>query len=328
MRQAMANAEVGDEQQGADPTTNKLQEMVAELVGHQAAMFLPSGTMCNQIAYRMWCEPGDEIIIEKLGHTLHSETGAPAALSGAMMRIIDGERGIFTAEQMLEVVRPKNARHAPRSVLVSIENTANFGGGTIWPLEQLKAVTDEAHKIDLKCHMDGARLLNAVIGSGTPASEYGKTVDSVWVDLSKGLGCPIGGVLAGDEDFIKAAFRFKHQFGGAMRQSGIMAAAGIYALENNIERIIEDHENAQLLADRLCLIPGVEIENKSIETNLVFFDVSATGKSSSQISAELLESGIHVGVITESQMRAVTHLDITKPMIETAAETLEKILVT
>ena len=328
MRQVMANAEVGDEQQGADPTTNRLQDMVAEIVGREAAMLLPSGTMCNQIAYRMWCESGDEIIIEKMGHSMHSETGAPAALSGAMMRTVDGDRGIFTAEQMLDAVRPRNARHAPRSALVSVENTANFGGGTVWPLNQLKAVSNAAHNAGLKCHMDGARLFNAVIESGHSAAEYGKAVDSLWIDLSKGLGCPIGGVLAGDRDFIDTAFRFKHQFGGAMRQSGIIAAAGIFALENNIERLSEDHENAKLLAKGLSKIPGIKIDYSTIETNLVFFDVSQTGKTSEEISEELRKRGIYIGAINKTQMRAVTHLDITPNMVGKATAAMARTLET
>ena len=266
------------------------------------------------------------ILIDKLGHAFHSETGASAALAGAMMQTIDGDDGIFTVEQMLSAVRPKTARHAPRPVLVSIENTANFGGGTIWPIKQLISVTQNAHKLGLKCHMDGARLFNAVIGSGTSAANYGSTVDSLWIDLSKGLGCPIGGVLAGDKSFIEAAFRFKHQFGGAMRQSGIIAAAGIYAIENNIERISEDHENAKLLAKKLTELPEIEIDDSKVETNLVFFDISKTGRTSWDLSKELLRHGVHIGAISKTIMRAVTHLNITTKMVHDAANCLATVL--
>jgi len=326
MRKAMANAVVGDEQQGADPTTNRLQEMVADLLGREAAMFLPSGTMCNQIAYRMWCQPGDEVIIEKTGHAIHSETGAPAALSGVMMRPIDGTNGIFNSIQMLEAIRPKYSRNSPRSALISIENTANFGGGTIWPIKQLKSVSNAAHKAGLKCHMDGARLFNAVIASGTPASRYGQSVDSLWIDLSKGLGCPIGAVLVGDKEFIEEAFRFKHQFGGAMRQSGIIAAAGIFALQNNLDRLEEDHENAQYLGQKLSELPGLRLDPDCIETNLVFFDVSATGKLSHHISKRLRELGVYIGATNDVRMRAVTHLGITRNMLKKAASIISKVL--
>jgi threonine aldolase len=325
MRAAMAAAEVGDEQHGNDPTTNRLQDMVAEMLGKESALFVPSGTMCNIIAYRVWCQPGDEVICDKTAHTIHSETGAPAALAGVMMRTLEGERGMFTAEQMLAAMRP-NKRNVPVSRLVSLENTSNAGGGSVWPVELVAEVAAAAHDAGLKVHMDGARLLNAQIASGTPAREYAKHLDSLWIDLSKGLGCPVGAVLAGDADFIERAFRFKHQFGGAMRQSGIIAAAGIYALEHNIERMADDHTSAKRLARRLAQIPGIDIDAGDVETNLVFFDVSGTGRSAPEIMQALLERGIHIGASTPTRMRAVTHLDISEAMVDEAADALAELL--
>ena len=299
--------------------------MVAEMLGKERALFMPSGTMCNIIAYRVWCQPGDEVICDKTAHTLHSETGAPAALAGVMMRTLEGTRGMFTAEQMLEAMRPAK-RNVPTSRLVSLENTSNAGGGSVWPVELVAEVAAAAHDAGLKVYMDGARLLNAQIASGTPAAEYAKHLDSLWIDLSKGLGCPVGAVLAGDDDFIERAFRFKHQFGGAMRQSGIIAAAGIYALEHNVQRLAHDHATAKRLATRLAQIPGIDIDTSNVETNLVFFDVSSTGRKAPEIMAALLERGIHIGAPTPTRMRAVTHLDISDAMIEETADTLAEVV--
>ncbi len=325
MREAIASAEVGDEQHGTDPTTNLLQDMVAELLGKQAALFLPSGTMCNQIAYRIWCQPGDEIIADVTAHTIHSETGGPAAIAGAMMRTVDGKRGIFTADQIEAALRPSK-RNVPRSALVSVENTCNFGGGTVWPVETLQSIFQRTRDVGIKCHMDGARLLNAVVESGTPATDYAATQDSLWIDLSKGLGCPVGAVIAGDSDFIEQAFRLKHLLGGAMRQSGIIAAAGVYALENNVERLAEDHENARHLASRLRDIPGIRLDPETVETNLVFFDVSHTPFTAPEIISRLLEHGIQIGARDDTRMRAVTHLDISRAMVDEAADVLGDIL--
>ncbi|MBM08806.1 MAG: low specificity L-threonine aldolase [Magnetovibrio sp.] len=325
MRQAIAEAEVGDEQQEADPTTNHLQEMVANLLGKERALLLPSGTMCNVIAYRLWCNPGDEVICDKTAHTIHSETGGPAALAGAMMRIVDGTRGIFSAEELSGALRP-NKRNAPKSRMLSIENTSNAGGGSVWPLQTVKAVCDAAHEANLICHMDGARLLNAVVASQTPASDYAEYLDSIWIDLSKGLGCPIGAVLAGSNDFIEEAFRLKHLLGGAMRQSGIIAAAGIYALKHNVDRLAEDHENAKRLARRLAQIPGINIDVSDVETNLVFFDTTSTGRTASEISEALRVEGVFIGAVNETRMRAVTHLNISASMVDTAADTIAKVL--
>ncbi len=326
MRKAMMEAEVGNEQAFEDPTVNLLNDMVAELTGKEAAVYLPSGTMCNEIAFRVHCRQGDEIILDKTSHPLHWEAGGPAALSGAMCRPVEGPRGIFTAAQVHESVRPKN-KLMPRSALVSMENTAGGAGGTVWPVERVAEVADAARAHKLAVHMDGARLLNAVVASGTPASAYGNLVDSLWIDLSKGLGCPVGAVLAGSKEFIAEAWRFKHQFGGAMRQAGIIAAAGVYALRHNIERLAEDHDNAKLLAEGLAQIKGVEIDPRAVETNIVFFGVSGTGLSTADFSARLLsEHGIRIGAASPRAMRALTHLDVSRANIETTLRAIEKLV--
>ncbi|MSO75598.1 MAG: low specificity L-threonine aldolase [Alphaproteobacteria bacterium] len=325
MRKAMAEAEVGNEQANEDPTVNKLCERVAELLGHEAGVFVPSGTMCNAISYRVYCRQGDEVILDKTAHPIHAEAGGPAALSGVMLCPVDGKSGIFTAEQLQASIRPYR-RNRPRARLVSLEQTSNFGGGTIWPLETLREVCDTAHKNELKVHMDGARLMNAVIATGVSAKDYASPCDSAWLDLSKGLGCPVGAVLCGSADFIEDAWRWKHQFGGAMRQAGIIAAAGVYALDHNIERLAEDHANARLLAQGLAQIPGIVLDPAEIATNLVFFDVTGTGLTSEQVYERLLAKGIRVGSGDGHRMRAVTHLDVSRADIERVVRAMRDVV--
>ena len=325
MRRAIAGAEVGNEQAGEDPAVNRLSEMVAELLGKESALFVPSGTMCNQIAFRVYCRPGDEIILDKTAHPLHSETGGPAALSGAMTRPVDGDHGIFSATQVDAAVRTES-RHAPRSRVVSIEQTSNRGGGAIWPLETIQAVAQTARGHGLAVHMDGARLLNAVVATGIPASDYVAPCDSAWIDFSKGLGAPVGAALAGSRELVDEAWRWKHQFGGAMRQAGIIAAAGIYALEHNVERLAEDHENARVLALALAEIPQLDLETDRVETNMVYFDVGATGLSAKEMRARLLERGVRIGVVGSTLMRAVTHLDVGRAEVEEAARAVAEVV--
>ncbi len=327
MRQAIATAEVGDEQRGEDPTVNRLQDMVAELLGKEAALFLPSGTMCNEIGYRVWSRPGAEVILDQTAHAVHFEGGAPAALSGLMMRPVEGERGIFTAEQVAAAIRPAGLRHLPRSVLLSIEQTSNLGGGAIWPLATVQAVAEVARQHGLRVHMDGARLLNAVVASGVAAADFAAPCDSVWIDLSKGLGCPVGAVIAGSADFIEEAFRCKHQFGGAMRQAGIVAAAGVYALENNVERLAEDHANARALAAGLAEVPGITLDAASVETNMVYFDVGGTAMSAPALCRALESAhGVRLGAIDETRIRAVTHLDVLAEGIDIALNAIRAVL--
>ena len=313
MREFMSKAEVGDEQIKEDPSVNRLVEMVCELLGKEDAIFLPSGTMCNAIAYRVHCRPGDEIILDQTSHPWRFETGGAAALSGALIYPVNGVRGIFTADQVKKAIRPKN-NHAPRSRVVSIEQTTNLGGGAVWPLQTINEVYAVADQHGLAKHMDGARLLNAVEASGVSAESFAKNTDSVWIDFSKGLGAPVGAALAGSKEFITEAWRWKHQFGGAMRQAGIIAAAGIYALQHHVDRLAEDHANAQILARGLADIDGIKVE--PVETNLVFFDLSDLNISSSTFNCMLMENGIRLKSADDFRMRAVTHLDVSQSQIQ------------
>jgi threonine aldolase len=325
MRRAIAEAEVGDEQAMLDPTVNTLCERVADLLGKEAAVYLPSGTMCNQIAARVHCRQGDEIILAASAHPFHAEAGGPAALAGVMLRGLDGARGMFDAEQVRAAINSPAFRHAPRSRLLEVENTTNFGGGAVWPIGQIRAVTGVAKEHGLACHMDGARLMNAVVASGTSAAEYAAPFDSVWIDFSKGLGAPVGAVLAGSREVIHEAWRVKQQIGGAMRQAGIIAAACLYALDHHVERLADDHANARYLAEGLAEIPGLELDPATVETNIVWFDVRGR-MSAPEVAAGLKERGVLIGNYGERRMRAVTHLDVDRDGIETALQTLARLL--
>ena len=325
MRKAIAEAEVGNEQAFEDPSVNRLCEMTANLLGHEAAVFMPSGTMCNQVAFRVHCKPGDEIILDRTAHPLNSEAGGPAALSACCTRTLDGARGIFTADQVEAAIAPKGRRHAPRSRVLEVENTANSGGGAIWPIQRVREVTAVAHEHGLVTHLDGARLLNAVVESGTPAKDYGACFDSAWIDLSKGLGCPVGGVLVGSKAFIEDAWFYKQQLGGAMRQAGIIAAAGVYALEHHVERLAEDHENARHFAGLVADIDGIELVYDQTETNMVYLDVSGTNMTAAEVHDRLLPLGVRIGASARTVMRAVTHLDVSREDMETAAKALRAV---
>ncbi|MCC7275639.1 MAG: aminotransferase class I/II-fold pyridoxal phosphate-dependent enzyme [Alphaproteobacteria bacterium] len=326
MRKAMAEAEVGDEQAGEDPSINLLCRRVAALLGKEAAVFLPSGIMCNQVAILTHCQPGDEILADEFSHIFVSEGAGAAVLAGAQIRPLRGTRGMFTAADVEAALRPAGKRNAPRSRLVEVEQTANRGGGAVWPLAQLQEVGGAARAHGLRSHMDGARLLNAVVASGVPAAEQAAPFDSVWLDLSKGLGCPVGGVLAGSAEFIDAAWRWKTRLGGAMRQSGILAAAGLHALDHHVERLADDHANAKVLARRLAQIPGVRLDPPEVETNLVFFDIAETGWKAPQLESALRARGIRMGSENQRRLRAVTHLDVTRAGVEEAGEAVADIL--
>jgi threonine aldolase len=318
MRRAMAEAEVGDEQNREDPTVNRLQSMVAELLGKEAALFMPSGTMCNQVAFAVHCCPGDEILLHETAHPLLYEAGGPAALVGAVMRPLPGARGMYTAEQVRQAVRPR-VHYMPRTRALSVEQTANIVGGVCWPLEQIEQVCAAGHAAGLACHMDGARLMNAVVASGTPAHGFARPFDSVWLDLTKALGAPVGAVLAGTQAFIEEAWVFKQRFGGAMRQAGIIAAAGIHALEHHVARLAEDHERARALARGLSELPGVAVDAARVETNIVIFDVRGTGITGEEFGRRTLErSGVRFSVLGPTLVRAVTHLDLPPDGVERA----------
>src|SRR5689334_10170428 len=268
MREAMLRAEVGDEQAGNDPTVHALCDRRAALLGKEAAMFLPSGTMCNVVAIITHCRSGDEVVAHETSHILHSEGGAHAAFTGVQIMPLRGPRGMFNAEDLRAAIRPRT-RYTPPQRLLEVEQTANIGGGAVWPLAQLNAVAAIAHEQGWATHMDGARLMNACVAAGIPAAEMAAGYDSVWLDFTKGLGAPLGAVLAGSGEFIDQAWRWKQRLGGSMRQAGICAAACLHALDHHVERLAEDHANAKALARGLRQILGVEVEEP--DTNLVFF---------------------------------------------------------
>ncbi|WP_114374547.1 threonine aldolase family protein [Elioraea thermophila] len=322
MREAMARAEVGDEQFGDDPTVWALCDRMCALLGTEAAVFLPSGTMANQIAIRVHCRPGDEILAHETAHIVTSEHGGPWANAGAAVRGLPGERGIFSAETLRAAIRPKS-RYAPPQSLVSVEQTANIAGGTVWRAEELAAVVEVARAAGLATHMDGARLMNAAVALGVPAAALARGFDSVWLDFSKGLGAPVGAVLCGSRAFIDEAWRWKQRMGGAMRQAGVIAAACLHALDHHVARLAEDHANARLFADRLAAIEGVTVQPP--ETNLVFFDPSGAGLSPEALAARLAQRGIRISVLG-GRCRAATHLDVTAAMVEEAAAEIRAIL--
>jgi threonine aldolase len=320
MRRFMCEAEVGDEQQREDPTVNLLQDMVADILGKESALFLPSGTMCNQVAFAVHCRAGDEILLQEMAHPLLYEAGGAAALVGAVLRPLVGASGLYTGPQVAEAIRPA-VHFMPRTRAVSVEQTSASVGGVCWPLQQIEEVCAAAHAGGLLAHMDGARLFNAVVASGTTAHAFATHFDSVWIDLSKGLGAPIGAVLAGSCDFIEEAWRFKQRFGGAMRQAGIIAAAGVFALRHNVERLAEDHDRARQLAHGLAEIRGLTLTPERVETNIVIFDVRGTGLSGEAFASRTLAShGVRFSVLGPTTVRAVTHLDIPQDGIERALE--------
>ncbi len=330
MRKAMADAEVGDEQRGEDPTTKRLEERVADMLGKEAAVFLPSGTMCNQIAMAVHCTAGDEIIAADSAHVFISEAGGASSLSRAQTWPVKSSMGLFTASDLIAAVRDPASRHQPRSRLVVIEQTANMGGGQVWPLAQIAEVSAAARAHGLKVHMDGARLPNAAVASGIAAATMAQHADTVWIDLSKGLGCPIGGVLAGSKDFVHEAWRWKQRIGGALRQSGIVAAAGLYALDHNMELLVQDHANARLLADRIANIPGLALSNGLPQSNIVFFRVEAAHMSCVKVCEALLKKNVRMGAFggEAGRIRCVTHLDVSRTDIERAVTALAEVMVT
>ncbi|WP_047308315.1 threonine aldolase family protein [Rhodopseudomonas palustris] len=318
MREAMARAEVGDEQTGDDPTTNLLQERVAALLGKQAAVFLPSGTMCNVTTTLATCRPGDEIIAHRTAHILSREGGAHAALGGFQITGLDGDDGQFSLDAFRAALHPKT-RYEPPQVMVSAEQTANIGGGTIWPQATLDAVADAGKKAGLWTHIDGARLMNAVVATGVSAERMTKGWDSAWIDFSKGLGAPVGAVLAGPRAFIDEVWRWKQRLGGSMRQSGVIAAACLYALDHQVDRLADDHANARRLASGLAQIDGVEVQVP--QTNLVFFKPDAAGVASNDMVGQLRRRGVVLAMM-EGRIRACTHLDVSAAMID---ETLDHV---
>lgn len=325
MRQVMANAEVGDDMLGEDQTVNRLEKMVAEMFGREAAVFACSGTQSNQMGVRVHCVPGDELLINETGHISLFEGGAPAALSGVTVRTIAADGGFLDIPNLEGRIR-SNDQHFPRTRLLCLENTTNIGGGRVYPLDQLQRVSEWAVAHGLKRHLDGARVFNAMVAGGYSATDLGKCFDTISVCFSKGLGCPMGSMLIGDKDDILKARRVRKIFGGSLRQAGIVAAAAIYALENNVDRLREDHENAQQLAQGLAGIEGLCCDASLIDSNLVFFEIDSNLGTAVQFCGAIKEQGILIGPMGGQRMRAVTHLDVSAEDISRALEVVRSCL--
>jgi threonine aldolase len=318
MRAAMAAAEVGDEQRGEDPTVNALCERVAELLGKPAAVFLPSGTMCNAIGFRLHVRPGgDAVHLHPTSHPIVAEAGGPSALSGAVLAPVCGEGGMFTAGALEAALFPAGHRYQPRSRLVCVEQTTNLAGGRVWPLEQVRAVLAVAARHRLRAHLDGARLLNAVVASGVPAADWARRFDTAWIDFTKGLGAPVGAVLAGSAELIDEAWRYKQMMGGALRQAGIVAAGCSWALDHHVDRLAEDHANARILANGLAGLPGVTLDPDTVETNIVVFRLADAPRFCQRLEAE---HGVRMGALGPDLVRAVTHHDVDTASVRCAVE--------
>ena len=322
MRETVLNAVVGDEQSDEDDTTIELCRRVAALLGKEAAVFLPSGTMCNEIAIRVHMRPGEELICERSCHIVNFEGGAPAAYSGAMIKALDGHHGTLSPEQVSEAIT-EGSRYTPRSRMLSVEQTANMAGGIVWPAAQLRDVALVAKRAGLATHMDGARLMNAVVKSGIPASEHCANYNSCWIDFTKGLGAPVGAALAGSRAFIEQAWMIKQQFGGAMRQSGVLAAMCLYALDHNIDRLSEDHDLAQSIAVTVRQLPKVT-KVLPVETNIIIFDLSDTAPNAAQLVQLCREDGYKIGAFGKNRVRIVTHLDVDQDAGDGLSATLIK----
>ncbi|MBM4109732.1 MAG: aminotransferase class I/II-fold pyridoxal phosphate-dependent enzyme [Phycisphaerae bacterium] len=327
MRQAMMAAPLGDDVLGDEPTVQALELKVAALLGKEAALFTPSGTMANQLAIRCHTEHGDEIIAHAESHIIHYETGSPAALSGCMIRPLTGARGQFDADSVRAAVRGSDI-HSPRSRLLVLENTQNRAGGTVWPLDAAQRVATAAQELGLAVHLDGARLFNASIAAGYSAASFASIADTVSVCFSKGLGAPVGSALCGPAPLIARARRFRKMFGGGMRQSGLLAAACIHALDHHLERLAEDHANARRLAALLHGIPGTHLEPgpDGIDTNMVFFTIDPSLGTAAEVCTRMAAAGVRMIPMGANRIRAVTHLDVDRAAIEQAAAIARSLL--
>jgi threonine aldolase len=326
MRKAMARAEVGDDVYGEDPTVNRLQDMAAALLGKRYALFVPSGTMANQLAVRSQTQPGQEVIVESTSHIVRYEQGAAGALAGVQLHWVPGERGIMTAEQVEAAIRPKDPHSIP-TALICLENTHNAGGGTVYPLSTIEKIRAVAVKHGIPMHLDGARLLNAVAATTIPPASYAQHFETVSMCLSKGLGAPAGSLLlTGDQQIIDRARRFRRMYGGAMRQAGILAAAGIYALEHHVSRLKDDHSHAKKLARLLQQIPSVRITPQHVETNIVIYEVIGDRRTPAEIVAALKQEGVLINAIGGLSYRAVTHLNISAKQIDEAGVVFTRVL--
>jgi threonine aldolase len=321
MRAAMAAAEVGDDVFNEDPTVNRLQERVAEMLGKEAALYVSSGTMSNQICVRAHTQPGDELLCEAACHIYNYEAGGAAVLSGVTCRYLEGDYGILDVSQFEGKIRPIN-EHLVRTRLVCLENTHNRGGGRVFPLEKIQAISAWARQNGLAIHLDGARLWNAIVATGIPAREWARHFDSVSVCFSKGLGAPIGSALVGSREFVARGRMIRKLFGGGMRQAGIAAAGALYALDHHIERLADDHRNARVIAQAVADTPGLRLEPPEVETNLVWFEVDPDLGTAQEVAARIKQRGVRVHPAGPQMIRACTHLDVSAAQAERAAETI------
>ena len=325
MRQAMAAAPVGDDQYGECPSVNRLQERIAELLGKEAALFVPSGTMANQIGLKILTRPGDEVILGDEAHMVWHESGAGAANSGVQFAVV-GDGGLFTAADLRAAYKPPGHIVMPPTTLVAVENTHNRGGGVVFPQNDAVAICDAARELGMKSYLDGARLFNTAAASGQSLAELAAPFDVVSVALSKGLGCPVGSVIAGRRLDIARAVRARRMFGGAMRQSGILAAAGLWALDHNLARLAEDHANARLLAEHLAELRGVNLDLATVQSNIVIFRMAEGRPDAATIVARAQELGVLVSAFAARTVRAVTHLDVGREQSRTAADLLAEVI--
>ena len=325
MRQAMAEAEVGDDVYGEDPTVNRLEERAAEIAGKEAALFVPTGTMGNTIAVKVHTQHGQEVIADARAHLLDYELAMTAWFSGCLIRLVQTPDGILTWNAIEPHARGLAAHYAPTG-LIEIENTHNMAGGTVYPLRTVREIADGAHQCGIPVHMDGARVFNAAAALGVSVREVAAPVDTVMFCLSKALGAPVGSMLAGPADSIARGRLYRKRLGGGMRQAGVLAAAGLVALDRTPPRLCDDHANARYLAEGLARIPGIQVDPAAVATNIVVFDVSATGVAGAEISARLKDQGVRINAINPLKMRAVTHYDVTREECAEALETLRRIL--
>lgn len=325
MREAMAAAEVGDDVFGEDPTVNLLQDRVASLLGKEAALFVPSGVMANQLAIKCHTQPGDEIVVERLSHIFNYETAAPSLLSNVQVNTLQGRNGVLTASQVEQGIR-SNAYYMPRTSLVCLENTHNMGGGTIYPLDEIRKIRSLCLGREVAMHLDGARIWNAWVATGIHPGEYAQEFDSVSVCFSKGLGAPVGSAIAGSKELVAKSRKYRKIFGGGMRQAGILAAAALYALDNNIDRLKEDHEKAVYLASQLAQLEKVRVDSKTIQTNIVLMDITGTGKKSSTVLSLLRGQGVLLTEAGEGTVRAVMHLDVSMDDVNRASTMIKRVL--
>lgn len=325
MREAMASAEVGDDVFAEDPTINALQEYCAELFGKERALYVPSGTMANQVSLNAHTQPGDEIICEYGCHIFNYECGAPSVLSGVQLHPLHGDHGILTPDQIEAAIRPDNVHHATTRV-IELENTHNRAGGVVYPIEVVAAISEMVREYGLKMHLDGARLMNAVMATGISPAEYAQYFDSVTLCFSKGLGAPVGSIVVGDAEFITRAHRYRKMYGGGMRQAGIIAAGALYAIQNNVERLVEDHQNAKRFAEGIAKLPHIQLDLNWVQTNIVIFEVDADVMTAQDLCEKLKERDILMLPVSKQRIRAVANLMVSGSDIDTTINTFQEIL--